>query len=513
MKKRTVDLHDAVQCHILIMKTFNDYLNKTGEIGFIESVNNSVISVSGLPKAKPQELVVLESGDSGFILNLNKDSCDILLFSKNPVRTGSRVTRTEQVFSIKASVNLLGKTVDPFGQSLKLEDAPFRDTVDMPVDLPPPGISMRKRINQTLQTGVAVVDLILPLGKGQRQLIIGDRKTGKTSFLMQSMIMQAKQGSICIYVAIGKKQLSYKRIEEYLEANGIMKQCVIVASNSEDAPAVVFLAPYAGMTLAEYFLALGNDVFIILDDLTTHARYYRQISLLTKRFPGRNSYPADIFYAHSRLLERAGNFNLKTHDGSELERSITCFPVAETVQGDLSGYIQTNLMAITDGHLYFDFDLFGRGRRPPIHPFLSVTRTGRQTQDPLRQTLNREIFSFLSLYEKMQNFAHFGAEVSNTVTSTLQTGSKITVFFDYISSKELKLELQIILFSLLWVDIWREKSADVMKKDIDRIINLYDSDEAFRSEISTMLKNSDSFNKLLGEIRGKPDEFYKKLGF
>lgn len=497
------------------MKTFEDHLKKTGEIGFVEAVNNTVISVSGLPGARPQEIVVLETGERGLILNLHADNCDVLIFSKEGIRAGTKVTRTDSVFSIIAGSHLLGKTIDPFGKTLS--DESFGETSDdaqiVPVDVAPPGIEIRSRITETFQTGVAIVDLVLPLGKGQRELIIGDRKTGKSTFLLSSMLMQARQGAVCIYVAIGKKKQSYKSIEEHLLKNGVMDDCIIVASSSTDAPVNVFLTPYVGMSIAEYFRDLGREAFIIFDDLTTHAKYYRQISLLTKRFPGRNSYPADVFYAHSRLLERAGNFKIKTADGAEKICSITCFPVAETVQGDLSGYIQTNIMSITDGHLYFDIDLFGKGRRPPIHPFLSVTRIGRQTQDSLRQTLSREIFSFFSLYEKMQNFTHFGAEVSETIAATLQTGAKITAFFDYISLKQVSIEVQVFLFSLLWVDLWKEKTIDSMKADMDRIIGLFRSDEALRMEILKTMNESDSFNKLLGNIRGKPETFYKKIGF
>lgn len=494
------------------MKSFQEHLEFTNEVGFVEAVNNSVISVSGLPKAMPQELIMLETGEMGYILNLHKDLCDVLLFEKIPIKTGIKVARIDKTLSIALSPELLGKSIDPFGKPLdKSIDLQLNNAVERIVDISPNGIGSRNRISTTLETGVALVDLILPLGKGQRELIVGDRKTGKTNFLLQSMVMQARLGAVCVYVAIGKKQSNYKAIEEYMKTQGIYDSCVLVASSAEDTAAKIFLSPYSGMTIAEYFLSVGKDVFIILDDLTTHAKYYRQISLLVKRFPGRNSYPADIFYAHSRLLERAGNFKIQTDSGIS-ERSITCFPVADTLQGDLSGYIQTNLMSMTDGHLYFDIDLYGKGRRPPIHPFLSVTRIGRQTQDSLRQTLSREIFSFLSLHEKMQNFSHFGAEVSGTVADTLKTGMKITAFFDYLSQKVLRMELQIFLFTLLWVDIWREKTIDDMKKDMDRIMDLYSKDETLQAEVKLMIKSSDSFNKLLGSVRGKPDEFYKHLG-
>ncbi len=492
------------------MKNFQDYLNETGEIGFVEAVNSTVITVSGIPFAKPQEIVILETGDTGFVLSLHKDYCDVLLYSQNTIKPGTKVARTKEVLAIPLGNHLLGSTIDPFGKPLDplVHFPDLKDIQSEPIDIRPPGIGARKRISNTFETGVALVDLILPLGKGQRELIIGDRKTGKTNFLLQVMLTQAKQGTVCIYVAIGKKQQAIRKTEEFLKNHNILNTCVVVGTSANDSPGVIYVTPYTGMKIAEYFCSQGKNALVIFDDLTTHARYYRQISLLIKRFPGRNSYPADIFYAHARLLERAGNFIAKDNE----ERSITCLPVVETVQGDLTGYIQTNVMSITDGHLYFDIDLFTRGRRPPVHPFLSVTRIGRQTQTALRQTLNREILSFLSMYDKMQNFTHFGAEVSQNVASVLATGNKIVAFFDQLSSDVIPLNLQIFLFSLLWVDVWREKDVAIMKTDMERIISLYNSDQSLQKEVQDMIDASDSFNMLLAGIRGKPDEFYKKLG-
>lgn len=491
------------------MKTFQDYLSDTGEIGFVESVTSSVVSVSGLPHAFPQEIVMFESGERGYVLALHEDIADILLFSKRLPKSGTKVARTNNVLAIGAGSHLMGSVIDPFGKVLSQFTVKKEEgKTYIPIEKHPPGIDARKRINKPLETGTAIVDMVVPLGRGQRELIIGDKKTGKSYFLLQTLLTQSKLGTLCIYVAIGKKQLTTKKIEEFIRDNGIQESCIIVASTAEDSPGVTFIAPYTGMTLAEYFRDQGRDVLLILDDLTTHARYYRQISLLMKRFPGRNSYPADIFYAHARLLERAGNFI--SSGNSSGEHSITCFPVAETVQGDLSGYIQTNLMSITDGHLYFDIDLFSKGRRPPIHPFLSVTRVGKQTQTTLRQTLNREILSFLSLYERMQNFSHFGSEVNESVAHTLSMGIKIDGFFDQDLTRPFN--LQLLLFSLLWIDTWHDKPLEVMKQDFARITDLYLKDESIQKDIQRSIEKSDSFNRFLGELRGKPEDFYKKLG-
>lgn len=490
------------------MKDFKYYLEESAEIGFIEAVSSDVAHVSGLPGINPRELVMFETGDIGYVLSLGKESCEVLIFSKRVLRAGTKVTRTKMFLEIEVGRHLLGSTVNPFGKpvdnSVIWDD---KEGVAVKIDTSAEGISSRKRINQSFETGVALVDLVLPLGKGQRQLIIGDRKSGKTNFLLQTLLTQASQGTICIYVAIGKKQLSVKKIEEFVKANGIAERCIVVASVSQDPSGIIYMTPYTGMAIAEYFREQGSDVLIILDDLTTHARYYREISLLIKRFPGRNSYPADIFYAHARLLERAGNFKR-----GESEQAITCLPVAETVQGDLSGFIQTNLMSMTDGHLYFDSDLFAKGRRPAIHPFLSVTRVGRQTQSPLKQTLNRELLSFLSLYEKMQNFTHFGADVSETVSNTLSMGDKVISFFEQLSYTVMKIDLQVFLFSLLWIDTWRSRSPEFMKQEMLRLSDIYNADTDLQNEVHAMVEKSQSFNQFLGEVRGRPEAFYQKLG-
>jgi F-type H+-transporting ATPase subunit alpha len=337
--------------------------------------------------------------------------------------------------------------------------------------------------------------MLIPLGKGQRELVIGDRKTGKTNFLLQTMYTQAKKGVVCIYAAIGKKKQDVKIAEEYFAKKGVTSQIIIMASLAEDPISAIFITPYAAITLAEYFRDSGRDVLIVLDDLNTHAKFYREISLLGKRFPGRNAYPPDIFYTHAKLLERAGNFVQK--NGST---AITCIPVVETVQGDITGYIQTNLMSMTDGHIYFDVDLFAKGRRPAINPFLSVTRVGRQTQTNLRRTISRELISFMTLREKIENFAHFGAETNATVKNTLITGDQITAFFDQTSEVIMEIDLQTFLFSLIWFGAWKSKTFDQLKQDMTNIMIAYQTKPEFRKQITAIIEKQESLNSLLTVI-------------
>jgi len=477
------------------MKDFTAYLNQIQEIGYVEEVTDSIIHASGLPEAKPDEIVFFETGDFGQIFTLREDLVEILVFSKNPIKPGTRVVRTNSVLQVPVGFELLGRVVDPLGNSIDSIKPLKKMEYMRSLHSIPLGIAYRKSITTPFETGVSMVDMVMPLGHGQRELIIGDRKTGKTNFLMKTVLSQTKKGNICIYASIGKKKIDIKQLEEYFIKNKIMDKAVIVASGSEDAAGLIYLTPFTAMTIGEYFRDQGKNVVVILDDLSTHAKFYREISLLGKRFPGRNSYPSDIFFIHAQLMERAGNF--VTPKG---EFSITCFPVAETMQGDLSGYIETNLMSMTDGHLYFDRDLFYQGRRPAINPFLSVTRVGRQTQSNLRREINREIISFFTLYEKMQSFIHFGTELNENIKATLATGEKLIRFFNQRYREIVPIDLQLIFFVMLWGNVFEEKDFEVIEEIFEKILNAYEKNPKMKEQIDNLIK-IDSFNKLLAEVK------------
>jgi len=485
------------------MKDFSFYLNSTQEIGYVERTTSSIIYASGLPKSKPGEMVIFDNENLGQILSLSPNFIEILVFPENPVKPGMKLVRTNEFLKIPVGWELLGNVISPLGISLNPLNSKRSPSLRRGVNNPASGILTRRTIKKQLETGVSLVDLVIPLGYGQRELIIGDRKTGKTNFLLQSVLTQAKKNNICVYAAIGKRKLDIKELKDFFVKQGVFDQVVIVASGSEDPTGIIYLTPYSAMTISEYFRDEGNNVFLVLDDLSTHAKFYREIALLGKRFPGRNSYPGDIFYMHSSLLERAGNF--VTPKG---EKAITCFPVAETIQGDLSGYIETNLMSMTDGHLYFDGDLFAKGRRPAINPFLSVTRVGRQTQSNLKRELNREVLSFITLFEKMQNFTHFGAELSVGTRATLGFGEKIIEFFKQNPSTTIPINLQIILFGILWNNILENKQSQDKSQntDTEKLAKLYEKNEDVRKKIDSMIEGSKSFNELLGIIRQKGEK-------
>src|SRR6266404_2010833 len=308
------------------MLKFEDYLEKIGEVGVVEEVIYSIAYVNGLPNLKPNEIVVFEKGELGLTLSLSKDKAEILILSHSKIKAGEKVARTNSPLTINISEEFMGNVIDPLGKSF--DGKKFMEGVNRNLDITPPSLAARAIIKYPIETGVPLVDLIVPIGTGQRQLIIGDRKTGKTHFFIKTIVNQVKAGNICIYASIGKKIVEIKDILETLKKHGVHKNVIVVASSASEAPGLIFLTPYTAMTIAEYYKDQGKNVLVILDDLTNHALYYRQISLLAGRFPGRNSYPGDIFYIHSKILERAGNFK---------KGSITCFPVAESVMGDLSG--------------------------------------------------------------------------------------------------------------------------------------------------------------------------------
>lgn len=488
------------------MKDFKFYLDSVGEIGFVEEASNAIIYINGLPKVKTNEIVIFETGKIGIVLSFTSEIAEVLVFSKEPISHGAKVVRTNEFLKVPVGKELFGKIIDPLGNPLTAMDSYRKPVESRGINAIAAGILSRKNITRQLETGIPIVDLVMPLGFGQRELIIGDRKTGKTNFLMQTILSQAQQKHICIYAAIGKKRLDIKDIEDFFKKHGISDQIIIVASSTDDPIGLSYLVPFSAMTISEYFRDEGYDVLLALDDLTTHAKFYREISLLGKKFPGRNSYPGDIFYTHARLLERAGNF--VTPKG---EKAITCLPVVETAQGDLSGYIQTNIMSMTDGHLYFDSDLFAKGRRPAINPFLSVTRVGRQTQSALKRDINREILSFLTISEKMQNFSHFGAELTEASKVTLAVGEKVIKFLDQGPSVTMPINLQILLFSLLWDNILQNRNIEPIGGDMNKIIEIYKTKADVNKAIDQTITNAKTFNDMLGTMKEKGQQLLSSL--
>lgn len=463
------------------MKDYKYYLEQFGEYGEVIAIKDSIIKVEGLPNCRLNEMVVFENGGQGQIVDIKRDFCRIALLQKNLPKTGEKVSRTDSLLTVPVSIEMLGTMINPLGEIISPENKKIKDVEYRSIENEIGGIERRSKIIKQFSTGLTVVDALLPLGNGQKELIIGDRKTGKTSFLLTVTKNQIKLGKNVIFVAIGKKKTDINNILNYFISEKILDKIIFVVSSSDDSENLIYLAPYTAMTIAEYFLARDLDTLVILDDLSTHAKIYRQIGLNSDKFPGKESYPGDIFYLHARLLERAGNFRSKS--GKDI--SITCLPVAESVEGDMAGYITTNLMGITDGHIYFDRSIFIKGRRPAINMSLSVTRVGRQTQSELFQQVNHEITAFLTEYESLQNLAHFGAELSAKVKTTISRGERISKAFDQRSGEIVPEFIQLILLGIAYSEAFfesdirlikekllKERNSDWVKKLIDNIKNM-----------------------------------------
>lgn len=479
---------------------FQKLLQITGEFGVITEVDHPIVYVEGLPGARMHELVFFENGELGEVFSLNKHSVEVLVFSKNAQKAGTKVTRTNEHLSVPVGESLLSTIIDPLGNPLSTLQKVTMPTEKRETDIHPLGMNERAKIKTPFHTGVTLVDMMVPLGRGQKELIIGDRKTGKSSFLLATIKTQVQLGSIAIYVTVAKKKSDIKKIQEFFVKEGLSKSTIIVATTSYDSPSLIYRAPYAGMTIAEYFRDLGKDVVIVLDDLSTHAKFYREISLLARRFPGRDSYPGDIFYTHARLLERAGNFKHKS--GKEV--SITVLPIAEIIEGDFTGYIATNLMGMTDGHIYFDSNVYYRGQRPAVNILLSVTRVGRQSQSDLLRSINRELTSFFALYENMQNLSHFGAELTDTVKNILSTGEAIYTLFDQPYQLIVPLDVQIVLFGLLWLKVFEDSELGKINIYRENLLHAYTEPDV--QKLFHEVVTASDLNRLLGNISARRDQ-------
>ena len=475
------------------MNAYDFYLEKIPEIGYVTGLFHSIIVVDGLPGAHVNEIVVFKNGGIGQVFSLFPEKVEILILKPTEIAVGDSLVRTGKSLEISLSNNILGKIIGPLGEDVEL--AITEAKIAFPIDKKPLGILGRKPVENFFETGVSLVDLIVPLGKGQRELVIGDRKTGKTEFLLQAAISHAKNGGIVVYSIIGQRQADILKRADFFKVRGISSQSVVVASNAEDPPGLIFLTPYTACTVSEYFAGLGFDVLLILDDMTSHARYYREISLLSRRFPGKDSYPGDIFYVQAKIIERSGNFT---------KGSITCLPVAESVAGDLSGFIQTNLMAMTDGHLYFDSDLYNQGKRPSVNPTLSVTRVGHQTQSVLMRDISGVLSNFIVGYEKMKQYKHFGAEAGEIVKDVLDIGNKLDNFLNQPEYKLIPINVNILIIGAIWANV-------IDSVDFEMIFDKYLNDKDYKKRVDKLITKSSSLDILIRSIKEDTSLILKKV--
>ncbi|MDR1215050.1 MAG: F0F1 ATP synthase subunit alpha [Treponema sp.] len=389
----------------------------SGSIGFVTNIGDSVAMVYGLDDALYGELVDFASGATGMVMNLTEDSVGVVLLSgENSVKDGEEVRGTGKVLSVPAGISLLGRVVNPLGEPIDGKGVITAEAY-LPVESPAAPVIDRGSVNTPLQTGCLSIDAMIPVGRGQRELIIGDRQTGKTALAIDAIINQKGKGVLCVYCAIGQKSSSVAALIQNLEKFGAMEYTFVVLASASASAALQYLAPYAAVSMAEHFMHAGKDVLVVYDDLSKHAVAYRAISLLLRRPPGREAFPGDVFYLHSRLLERAA----KLKSGG----SITALPIVETQAGDISSYIPTNVISITDGQIFLDSELFNSGFRPAVDVGFSVSRVGGSAQTKAIRKISGRLRLDLAQYREMAAFAQFGSDLDKATRDKLAQGVRL----------------------------------------------------------------------------------------
>ena len=392
----------------------------TAEGGTVISAADGVVDVKGMDQAVYGEIVTFDNGAKGMVESVEPDHLGIMLFDKiEEVGVGTLVTRSGKRAGIPVGDGFLGRVISPLGEPIDGK-GPIEAEGYNPIEKQAPGILERQSVDTPLHTGILAIDSMFPIGRGQRELIIGDRQTGKTSIATDAILNQKDKDVLCIYVAIGQKASSIARVAGDLQKHGAMSYTTIVAATASDSAPLQYIAPYAGTALAEYFMGKGKSVLIVYDDLSKHAVAYREISLLLHRPSGREAYPGDIFYLHSRLLERAARINAEAGGGS-----VTALPVIETQAGDISAYIPTNVISITDGQIFLETDLFNEGQRPAVNVGLSVSRVGGAAQTKLMKQVASSLRTGLAQYRELASFTQFGSDLDETTRKTLASGAKM----------------------------------------------------------------------------------------
>lgn len=417
---------------------------KTGvdikEVGTVTYVGDGIARIYGLDRVMYNELLEFPKEIYGLALNLEEDSVgSVLLGESHLVKEGDLVKRTHRIMQVPAGPALIGRVVNPLGKPLD-EKGPIKTDINMVVERLAPGVVDRLPVKQPLQTGIKAIDTMIPIGRGQRELIIGDRQTGKTAIAIDTIINQKGKDVVCVYVAIGQKNSTIAYVIKVLEDYGAMGYSIVVASPASDPSPLQYLAPYSGAAMGEYFRDNGQHALLIYDDLSKHAAAYREISLLLRRPPGREAYPGDVFYLHSRLLERAAKYN-DEHGGG----SLTALPIIETQAGDVSGYIPTNVISITDGQIYLEPDLFNTGIRPAINVGISVSRVGGKAQIKAMKQVAGKLRLDLAQYRELVTFAQFGTELDKASQSQLDRGERLTEVLKQDQYVPLPVEKQILI--------------------------------------------------------------------
>ena len=468
--------------------------------GVVTKSGDGVVRVTDLPGRKYGELLEFDGGIMGMALDLDENGAGAVLFdSADEVKVGDGVHGTGAVAETAVGENVLGRVLDPIGRAL--DGKPFTAEQYMTVERPAPTVIERRPVDRPMHTGILAIDSMIPIGRGQRELIIGDRQTGKTTIAIDSIINQNDTGMICVYCAIGQKASTVAQVIKTLTEAGAMSHTVVIASTAADSPAMQYLAPYSACTTAEYFMHRGKDVLIVYDDLSKHAVAYRTISLLLHRPPGREAYPGDVFYLHSRLLERSACLSRGLGGGS-----LTALPIVETMEDNISAFIPTNVISITDGQIYLESELFHSGVRPAVNTGLSVSRVGRAAQTDAMKSVSGTLRIDLSQYREMAVFARFGSDVDTATKKLLDKGTGLVNLFKQGKSRPYSLSRQVMLLLAYSLDLF----TGVPEKDFAAFVEKYLT--FVSEECSEICREIDETEKLSDDVRAKAEERIRAFG-
>ena len=489
----------------LIKNQITNYKNSLNftDVGKVVSVGDGIAKLHGLSNCMSGELLEFSNGIYGMALNLEKDFVGaVLLGSDQGIKEGDSVRGTGKIVSVPVGDGLLGRVVNSLGLPIDGKgDILYKTT--RPIEMQSAGIIERKSVNRPLETGIKAIDSMIPIGKGQRELIIGDRQTGKTTICVDTIINQKGKNVICIYVAIGQKRSTVANIARILEKNGAMDYTIIVSATASELSPLQYIAPYAGCSMGEHFMYEGKDVLCVYDDLSKHAVAYRALSLLLKRPPGREAYPGDVFYLHSRLLERSANLNEENGGGS-----LTALPIIETQSGDVSAYIPTNVISITDGQIFLETELFNSGIRPAVNPGISVSRVGGSAQIKAMKQVSSSLKLLYSQYRELQAFAQFGSDLDKDTKDRLSQGERIIEVLKQSQNKAVSIENQVIIIYAVTNNLL----TDINVEDIRKFeYELYDFIHDSHPEIISSININKEFTDENKEITKKIIlEFVKK---
>lgn len=478
---------------------------ETSEVGTVISVGDGIARAYGLDQAMAGELVEFASGVMGLVLNLEEDNVGIALFGEDKeVQEGDLVKRTGRIAEVPVGDDMKGRVVNSLGQPIDGKGE-IKAAATKPIEIKAPGVVYRQSVHEPLQTGIKAIDAMIPIGRGQRELILGDRQIGKTAIAVDTIINQKKEDVYCIYVAIGQKQSTVAQVVDKLREHGAMEYTTVVAANASDPAPFQFIAPYAGCALGEYFRDSGRHALIIYDDLTKHAWAYRQLSLLLRRPPGREAYPGDVFYLHSRLLERAAK--MRKEDGGG---SLTALPIIETQAGDVSAYIPTNVISITDGQIYLESDLFYSGVRPAINVGLSVSRVGGSAQVKAMKKVAGTLRLELAQYREVEAFSQFASDLDKATQAQLARGSRLVEALKQGQYEPVAVEKQILIIFAVsngYLDEYPVESVRKYEKEMNTFLE---------TKYPQLLEEIRSKKELTDDIRGKIvsalDDLKKQLG-